>query len=602
MEKKEIKIVNADEAEEDTANSSCENFHNYLLSSTLHGLHYIGTTTISVFERFFFGASFFMVTILAAYFISNVWQKWRETPIIIGLNPVGTNIKDIPYPAVTICNMNQVKKSFADSLYEDRDKSILDSICSQGDKMNNTGSAQAEGRWSYVREFLVNSSQSCDAMLLQCKFGKILMNCSDIFRTVLTDEGLCCTFNVIHPILMFKNFNDDDHIDKTLDDENQYFNWSPETGYDEKEDKPKYPRPVPGAGSHMGLSLILDANVSDYYCSSTSSSGFKVLLHSPVETPKMANYGFSVSTGLETKVVITPKISEASELIRKVPQKQRQCIFENEANLSYYNIYSRKNCEMECVSLLIEADCDCVLYYMPRQFNGSKICNRQKATCYEKVLFSIGSTFSQDKTCSCLPACYEINYGRELSSAKLGTGAFQTAENIFAFRDENYVRDNLAIIHIYFVDNAFGGFTKSELIGFTEFLSNTGGLLGLFMGFSVISLIEIIYFLSLRPFCAKKRHEKQHLVELQSPKSQFKKQNDKIRGANKSILIGHDYFQEKFRKEDSFKQRDKPNQVIYYINSALNYIKNKLQSVWLMGKDRYTNRKFNGQSPYPYYE
>lgn len=201
----------------------------------------------------------------------------------------------------------------------------------------------------------------------------------------------------------------------------------------------------------LGLSLILDANVSDYYCSSTSSSGFKVLLHSPVETPKMKNYGFSVSTGLETNVVITPKISGASEMIRKVPQKQRQCIFENEANLSYYNIYSRKNCEMECVSLTIEEDCDCVLYYMPRQFNGSKICNRQKATCYEKVLFSIDSTYSQDKTCSCLPACYEINYGRELSSAKLGNGAFQTAENIFAYRDENYVQNNLAIIHIYFV-------------------------------------------------------------------------------------------------------------------------------------------------------
>lgn len=201
----------------------------------------------------------------------------------------------------------------------------------------------------------------------------------------------------------------------------------------------------------LGLSLILDANVSDYYCSSTSSSGFKVLLHSPIETPKMKNYGFSISTGLETNVVITPKISDASDLIRKVPQKQRQCIFENEANLSYYNIYSRKNCEMECVSLLIEADCDCVLYYMPRQYNGSKICNRKKATCYEKVLFSIDSTHSQDKTCSCLPACFEINYGRELSSAKLGTGAFQTAENIFAYREENYVQNNLAIIHIYFV-------------------------------------------------------------------------------------------------------------------------------------------------------
>ena len=122
------------------------------------------------------------------------------------------------------------------------------------------------------------------------------------------------------------------------------------------------------------------------------------------------------------------------------------------------------------------------------------------------------------------------------------------------------------------------------------------------MGFSVISLIEIIYFLSLRPFCAKKRQKKQHLVETQSPKSQFMKQNDKIRGANRSVLIGHDYFQDKFQKEESFKQRETSNQLTYWINSTLNYIKKKVQNLWFMIKDRYTNRKFHGQSPYPYYE
>lgn len=31
--------------------------------------------------------------------------------------------------------------------------------------------------------------------------------------------------------------------------------------------------------------------------------------------------------------------------------------------------------------------------------------------------------------------------------------------------------------------------------------ANIGGLLGLFMGFSVFSIIEILYFLSIRPYC-----------------------------------------------------------------------------------------------------
>lgn len=70
--------------------TGCENFQEYLLSSTLHGLRYIGLRTISVFERVFFSMSFLMVIFLSAYFISNIWQKWKETPIIIGLDPVAT--------------------------------------------------------------------------------------------------------------------------------------------------------------------------------------------------------------------------------------------------------------------------------------------------------------------------------------------------------------------------------------------------------------------------------------------------------------------------------------------------------------------------------
>lgn len=61
-------------------------------------------------------------------------------------------------------------------------------------------------------------------------------------------------------------------------------------------------------------------------------------------------------------------------------------------------------------------------------------------------------------------------------------------------------------MHIYYEQNFFRSNSKEELIGFTEFLSNTGGLLGLFLGFSVVSIIEIFYFLTFRPYCARNQH------------------------------------------------------------------------------------------------
>lgn len=53
-------------------------------------------------------------------------------------------------------------------------------------------------------------------------------------------------------------------------------NWTPEDGWKNGSRSTTYPRPAAGAGSHMGLSVILEAGLDDYYCSSGNSAGFKV--------------------------------------------------------------------------------------------------------------------------------------------------------------------------------------------------------------------------------------------------------------------------------------------------------------------------------------
>jgi amiloride-sensitive sodium channel len=262
----------------------------------------------------------------------------------------------------------------------------------------------------------------------------------------------------------------------------------------------------------MGLTLVLNADLENYYCSSTSSYGFKILLHSPIELPRMRSFGFAVQTGQETRVVIKPLISDASDSIRTVPVDKRQCVFENESKLKLFKIYSRKNCEMECVADLLQENCDCVLYYMPKM-EGSKICNKKKAVCYDNVLYSIASTENQNLSCICLPSCFEVVYEKEISSARLGAGNFQMSEEIVMGKKADFLQKNVAVVHVYFQEKVFRSFTKGELIGFTEFLSNTGGLLGLFLGFSVISLVELIYFLSIRPYCAVRRLMKERDVE-----------------------------------------------------------------------------------------
>lgn len=55
-----------------------------------------------------------------------------------------------------------------------------------------------------------------------------------------------------------------------------------------------------------------------------------------------------------------------------------------------------------------------------------------------------------------------------------------------------------SILTLYFKKNQIETKERNELYGFSDFISNFGGLLGLFTGFSILSFTEIIYFLSLR--------------------------------------------------------------------------------------------------------
>lgn len=108
---------NADKNEEENCRMDCrENIVKYLESSSMHGLRYIGDKSLSNCERGGFLIAFAIVFVISVYFITNVWEKWSLSPIIIGLNPVATQLKDIPFPAVTICNMNQANKTIAHNI------------------------------------------------------------------------------------------------------------------------------------------------------------------------------------------------------------------------------------------------------------------------------------------------------------------------------------------------------------------------------------------------------------------------------------------------------------------------------------------------------
>lgn len=64
----------------------------------------------------FWFVSFFVAIGLAIYCITIIYNKWQSNPVIISFSPFDADLRSIPFPAVTVCNMNHVKKNVADEI------------------------------------------------------------------------------------------------------------------------------------------------------------------------------------------------------------------------------------------------------------------------------------------------------------------------------------------------------------------------------------------------------------------------------------------------------------------------------------------------------
>lgn len=107
-----------------------------------------------------------------------------------------------------------------------------------------------------------------------------------------------------------------------------------------------------------------------------------------------------------------------------------------------------------------------------------------------------------------------------------------------------------AIVRIFFNKKQFISSKRSKLYGHIELLANFGGLLGLFLGISLLSFVEIIYFFTLRIYFLMKRNilptkksaaeskRKQHGVNITDIRSSVASlQNDRSLLAKKGMAL-----------------------------------------------------------------
>ncbi|XP_037914044.1 pickpocket protein 28-like [Hermetia illucens] len=245
----------------------------------------------------------------------------------------------------------------------------------------------------------------------------------------------------------------------------------PETGYEDILPEDYYPRKVQGMGVPMGLTLVLNASLNEYYCSSSRSFGFKIRLHIPSDTPRVADYAKLIPTKYETRVLITPSYRDTAQAVRSLPVTARNCLYNSESDLEYFQIYSSNNCELECTSKIMEEECGCVQTYLPRSSNKTITCGLKDFICSQRVEKELSGLVNPRRKCKdCLWSCSFIDFDETISRSRL----MENAPMLNEVLPGGYNVSELAVVHFYYNRKTMRVTRMEAYLGFLDFFCKYG--------------------------------------------------------------------------------------------------------------------------------
>jgi acid-sensing ion channel, other len=229
--------------------------------------------------------------------------------------------------------------------------------------------------------------------------------------------------------------------------------------------------------SGNGLRMVMENNKvfkPHDFCSPLS-----FIVHSPFELPGSYDDSETVlfDFGYEQEVLITPEIIRTDEDLKGYGPHERGCYFPGERKLRYFQVYTRRNCEFECFNTLLNTDqtYNCTPFYVIRD-QESEVCDyRSKIDKDLQIILALRNI----SKCGCLDECESIKYKTEIMNHKLHN-------------------PNETIIDIKFKEVDIVPLIRYQPFTFSNFLAQAGGMLGLFAGISMLSIVELSYFLSLR--------------------------------------------------------------------------------------------------------
>uniref|UniRef100_A0A1I8PGE2 Uncharacterized protein n=1 Tax=Stomoxys calcitrans TaxID=35570 RepID=A0A1I8PGE2_STOCA len=175
--------------------------------------------------------------------------------------------------------------------------------------------------------------------------------------------------------------------------------------------------------------------------------------------------------------------------VREIPPEYRECRFPDELlDNTAYKAYSFSTCFTDCYRMYQQMECNCSVFtFMPEAMMNNPDCDLDGLRCLDELNLVTPNEVdllpwtNGSYPCQCLPSCNEIDF----------KVVFDV--NLPLNHSHPYY-----VLHVTMPEFATERYRRQSLRTRLDNVVSIGGILGLFLGASILSGIEFVYYFTFR--------------------------------------------------------------------------------------------------------
>ncbi|GMT23152.1 hypothetical protein PFISCL1PPCAC_14449, partial [Pristionchus fissidentatus] len=438
-------------------------------------------------SKAFWGITVLLLGGLLTYQLTLIAMGYFSKPVVSEITFVMAD-DGLEFPKITICSYNPMRKSYVEKINVTGDFSmrlarymllanndVLNIFGGNDEEILEEDDAELQAYKKAHPGFTINSFYhsagfECEEVLKMCSFAGREFNCCNYSTSVLSELGLCQVLNL----------------------QDSPYAWM---------------RKQTEATETAGLEIILDAHLEEVLDVSLSTdkvfntqfgNGFKFYIEEPHTTTSKSSQGITVSPG---DIVYTSVALTAHALLDT--NNWGTCISEWPAGYEMKNKekYQSTDCQSMCKANFFYDRCTCspFMYNIEEDFRACTPLEVYRCV-KEYIVVDFNQTtedyvFPECKECvtECMRSQYSTynSYGRGFSDDALNALVRFNSE-----WTEEHIKQNFLSMNIFYRDMGYTSYVQKQDATVTATLSDMGGTMGLFLGMSVLTIIESLIYLA----------------------------------------------------------------------------------------------------------